>query len=1303
MAPTSPVKRVTRARAAAKTTAAEPAPKKLGTSKVTKSTTTKTTAAKPATRKTRTTDNDLDDEVIEAEPPKKTTRTTTKAAPLAVAPRRRLKVTPLNTTAAEQPSELEKETAKAPKKTTTRSKKAADPQTTADELADPAPAKTRTRTTKSTTDTSATTKKAATKADDAATPPAKPRGRPKKTAQPVEEAPKQIVTAPTTRQTRARSGSIASQVPAEVIDVATKPKTGPRKKVTFQDVSEDEKENETVAPKRAAAKKAVSATGMRAKPVRKATAATATRTAPTRGKASKSQTRVLTPKKITQVRHISTPDSSEDELSNGKDLPALTASPKRSAAVAAQLSSPKKTNLTHSALISPQKPSNGAILLSPARRPASPAKDSTADAPTSPSKASPRRVDIFGTGQEIAAAALMPPNTHSLLQSPKRGGLHAPLFPESAAKTQRSPFKESLLQSPARRLFSPVKQKTPLSVHRDTENDTPMADIDVTQAVSASSHFRTSMSPKRGGRVYRMSDEELADELSLDVDFDQSLLKLTSPKKSPAKRPLPVLTEALDIEPEMPALQNDSRETAIAVEDLQYSEDNDELLTENAREQEETVEPAQMSIADDVSQNESDDEQVTVQQPARGKGKSTRLSQVLFRASQFREDDTSSEDELAVDETPDRAPRLFRSSMTGNNPRSRLSTLMAQGANKNVGFTPLAAKMSGWLATSPDKSPPKSAKKQQTPGLFSPVAAQHVAGEIQISRNSTPQRYKSSPGFRSSVTSRPSLAVMGSPEKSSFFAEQMSAMSHDLQAHDDEGIDEGIDEVATEDIAADITAQADVAAENAVIMSELEHMADDHVDETMTDDDTVIVNKHPEELTTDLVNEVHASDTAMVEFQDLAKEAESLADFEDDEPASTPESEYGDENAAPEDSTLHLSIVDHDSEPVENSTDACATPRVVDVSDEQTLNLHVLEQVSVEEDDADTPQPARKLVEDEQTLNLHILEHNVRAQPSVSAEDEPTLHLDALEQRALQVTPQATQQVATEDQTLNLHVSEDNAMHITPSKIAINTPEGSPESLPSPVRAPVVTTSTPANNGIVPPRHFNTVVSKVPLKPAGGVSPIKMPKKRSRSMSMSRQQSPPKRPQLTPIGKLAARSTSYPAGSPDRAARSTAPSPAHTTPGQMSFAIDDFGDSTLDGIELPDEMDFEVGRPEESPATVKSVKTTKSALQTPSRTPLKAVGPGVLHGAVIYVEVRTGEGADASGVYIDLLTQMGAKCVRDWRWNPRASLGRGEDPTAANKIGITHVVYKDGAARTLEKVRNTKGEVWCVGVRWVLE
>ena len=112
-----------------------------------------------------------------------------------------------------------------------------------------------------------------------------------------------------------------------------------------------------------------------------------------------------------------------------------------------------------------------------------------------------------------------------------------------------------------------------------------------------------------------------------------------------------------------------------------------------------------------------------------------------------------------------------------------------------------------------------------------------------------------------------------------------------------------------------------------------------------------------------------------------------------------------------------------------------------------------------------------------------------------------------------------------------------------------------------------------------------------------------------------------------------------------------------------------------------------------------------SAIGTPARTPRRDLNPALLRGAVVFVDVHTSEGADASSVFIELLGQMGARCVKSWPWNPNTSADvNGADPaTASSKIGITHVVYKDGGKRTMEKVRESNGVVQCVGVGWVLE
>jgi hypothetical protein len=185
---------------------------------------------------------------------------------------------------------------------------------------------------------------------------------------------------------------------------------------------------------------------------------------------------------------------------------------------------------------------------------------------------------------------------------------------------------------------------------------------------------------------------------------------------------------------------------------------------------------------------------------------------------------------------------------------------------------------------------------------------------------------------------------------------------------------------------------------------------------------------------------------------------------------------------------------------------------------------------------------------------------------------------------------------------------------------------------------------------------FHTI-SKVPLKPAAEDSPLKVSKK---SASASRM--------------LAQRHAPLP--------------PSFVIPQLPAFA---------------------------SPAVVTPARSNNwSTAATPVRTPRRDLNDQILKGAVVYADVHTSEGADASAVFVELLVQMGAKCVKSWNWNPNSSNSSesesgsqdGDKEQAANangKIGITHVVFKDGGKRTLEKVRESNGVVLCVGVGWVLE
>ncbi|KAI1823034.1 hypothetical protein F4861DRAFT_354262 [Xylaria intraflava] len=110
--------------------------------------------------------------------------------------------------------------------------------------------------------------------------------------------------------------------------------------------------------------------------------------------------------------------------------------------------------------------------------------------------------------------------------------------------------------------------------------------------------------------------------------------------------------------------------------------------------------------------------------------------------------------------------------------------------------------------------------------------------------------------------------------------------------------------------------------------------------------------------------------------------------------------------------------------------------------------------------------------------------------------------------------------------------------------------------------------------------------------------------------------------------------------------------------------------------------------------------TPSKSVGTPARMTRSDLNPTLLRGAVVYVDVHTTEGADAGRIFVDLLMSMGARCVKAWPWNPANSTDGELD---AAKVGITHVVFKDGSKRTLEKVIESNGLVHCVGVSWVLD
>jgi hypothetical protein len=224
---------------------------------------------------------------------------------------------------------------------------------------------------------------------------------------------------------------------------------------------------------------------------------------------------------------------------------------------------------------------------------------------------------------------------------------------------------------------------------------------------------------------------------------------------------------------------------------------------------------------------------------------------------------------------------------------------------------------------------------------------------------------------------------------------------------------------------------------------------------------------------------------------------------------------------------------------------------------------------------------------------------------------------------------------------------------------------------------PAFVLSTPMK---VQPDELRTIhtVSKVPLKAEGDVSPLKLPRKRGLSLSST---SPTRSSPRVRKPAFMTLKDSAPVLTPSRKTSRANKSP---TPKRRSITA----------------------RRSSGRAPVMASPSASVATASPAKKPRRSMPAEqkALHGAVVHVDVHTTEGEDASGIFVELLQQMGARCVKSWSWNPSSSLSPvdGAEPKDL-RVGITHVVYKDGGLRTLEKVKKAAGLVKCVGVGWVLE
>ncbi|KAI9826258.1 MAG: hypothetical protein M1826_006680 [Phylliscum demangeonii] len=106
------------------------------------------------------------------------------------------------------------------------------------------------------------------------------------------------------------------------------------------------------------------------------------------------------------------------------------------------------------------------------------------------------------------------------------------------------------------------------------------------------------------------------------------------------------------------------------------------------------------------------------------------------------------------------------------------------------------------------------------------------------------------------------------------------------------------------------------------------------------------------------------------------------------------------------------------------------------------------------------------------------------------------------------------------------------------------------------------------------------------------------------------------------------------------------------------------------------------------------MKAQKALLDTADE-PDHATHEEIVQGTIVYIDVRTAGGEDASALFVEALLEMGARCVQQWTWNS-AHRGSGGGGRAAPSLpSIAHVVFQNSSARTLDKVQRSERVVSC--------
>ena len=1171
--------------------------------------------------------------------------------------------------------------------------------------------------------------------DEDGTKKAKSSTRATKTTEPVPTTmPTDKATEELKRSTRGRPATAATRAMASG---TTTRSTAPRKKVTFGDALAQDKENIPVAKGGIKKQTTKAATGITAKPVRRAAplrSALRSRKAeePEQMSTLKSPAQPLSLKKIDQV--VKSWSSSEDELNDAMRVRALSKSP-----VKAPLSVQKPRPEAQQADISSREPNSPSkdpfesVLKSPVRRPpASPLKDIL--------KESPKKFLFDVKGDEKSDEITKPIFKDALKQSPKKAGFIASLSPTRQLQTAQTPLKMSLLASPARRPMSPEKAALFVSPEKSTLS-LPAIDKRLASTEMQASPFLQDSPP----------------------------MAMKSPSKAPAD-----LIEAADMAPELPvAVQPpehmDHTATPILGLGCTLAPEAEATLTSPAL-------PAQVDSPAVVSKSlqfrstpalensESEDElsasKTSRKTPVRRTRKSIRYATAGSTPASTKLEAQASRN-LSV--TP---LAIQLSSWLASSPEKQEEP--AQETERRGSFLFTFGKRVSNRVSNASQESAAAPTVTSSPRFFAEQMAVQEQETVQVHEDGT------EPGTDDTEMVDAGMPDIEYPDLNSA-SQQSAEVFNDENAVPSDLLNDAESTIVLREGDAQIALAETAPLSDLVYADESLLVLPETEESTAPLEQTQILMITPVRRSPSKRREVHTVSKVPLRpegspsspIKIMKKRSKSLANHQG--------LLAGVQRLPLAEAAFYLTedaeLVEDDVEDVDSQQ---VTPRPVP-SEKPPATIPVqARQVFPQHEDETPVKIARMRRQSTATANMSAaLQHGAHTvlAPSTSFEtyvdetsDDEMADIETPKVKFSEVPP-AT--MPNQGRKVSLRPENETPIKVLKkrSRSMANPSDLSQDS--HTLLAPSTSFETQEDNEsdyeMLEVRTPAAVLSETPpasmpaqtrrvLLHTEGKTPLKVSKKRSKSMAHPEDLNHDPRTILAPSTSFetyedtasgaemvkaatpVARLSDVPPATMPAQTRKT---PLRTAGGDSPIKIPKMRRGKSTGAALGDITTSEllrgpvntiVSSPNGSPVTSPAASTPRinEASNAPSPdtaaihsllTPVRSGGNAqVLKGAVVHVDVHTTEGEEAGGVFVDLLGQMGARTMKQWSWNPRASMSAATTATVSGSpndspagrggsrgVGITHVVFKDGSKRVLQKVREAKGQVLCVGVGWVLE